>query len=106
MKHQPEQLPIFTGPDMATPAAANDHPHLSALEIEAWYVNPILCRYWRQATTRQDWRKLCDWLDVLATNAGLYKSPTLLDEYHLLLLVALHYRKQAPQAWTGKGGAL
>lgn len=91
----PNQPDLFTGTNqpIAPPAPSVACAALSALEQEAAYVLPILCRYWTQATNRNDWRQLADWLDVLADNATRYKSPALLDEYHLLLLLATQYRK-------------
>lgn len=87
---QPELFPTLPS---TSPAPTGAGAALSALEQEAAYVLPILCRYWTQATTRNDWRQLADWLDVLSDNAARYKSPALLDEYHLLLLLATKHRK-------------
>jgi hypothetical protein len=99
MNHHPEQLPIFTGPHNTAPAAAHTHPHMTALEVEAAYVLPVLCRYWCAATTRKDWMQLSHWLDVLADNAALYKSADALDDFHQLQRLALHHRQQTPPAW-------
>ena len=96
----PNQPDLFTGttPPTAPPAPSGAGAALSALEAEAAYVLPVLSRYWCEATTRKDWKQLCDWLDVLADNAAMYKSASVLDDFHQLQRLALHHRKAARRA--------
>lgn len=97
MSATPNQPDLFTGttPPTAPPAPSGAGAALSALETEAAYVLPVLCRYWCAATTRKDWKQLTDWLDVLADNAALYKSAHVLDDFHQLQRLAIQHRKQA-----------
>ena len=78
------------------PAPTGADAALSALESEAAYVLSVLCHYWRTATTRKDWKRLDDWLDVLASNASLYQSRDLLHEYFLLQRITVIHRHNLP----------
>lgn len=101
MSATPNQPDLFTGttPPTAPPAPSGAGAGLSALEAEAAYVLPVLCRYWGEATTRKDWRTLDDWLDVLAETASRYKSRDLLQEYFFLQRIAMI---QLRDAWRYK----